>query len=189
MLPELSEIRKRRNNLEINQKKLASQANVSQSFIAKVETDRLSPSYAKVKAVFETLDKLEGKVAGNQKCAKDIFNKKIVSVNIDDSMVDASKKMLKYDFSQLPVCKDGEFVGSISESAVNGYVAQGNDLYKLSHMKVSELMEDVFPRIDENYSMNRIATLLNYSPAILTTKKEKVVGIITKSDIMKNVQR
>ena len=89
------EIKKRRKKLELNQKKLAKQANGSQSFIAKLESNRLSPSYVKAKAVFETLDKLEGKVTGQQLWAKDIYNKGIVSVNFDDSVVEANKKINK----------------------------------------------------------------------------------------------
>jgi len=52
-------------------------------------------------------------------------------------------------------------------------------------MPVGLLMTDAFPKVDENYPGDQILSLLRYSQAILTTRKRKVVGIITKSYLFK----
>ena len=46
MFPNISEIKKRRKKLEITQTQLAVHANVSQSMIAKIESNMIEPSYA-----------------------------------------------------------------------------------------------------------------------------------------------
>ena len=61
MLPTLDEIGRRRRLLAMSQKQLAHLAGVSQSMIAKVESKRISPSYLKTKAIFDTLEGLERK--------------------------------------------------------------------------------------------------------------------------------
>ncbi|MCK4496763.1 MAG: helix-turn-helix domain-containing protein, partial [Candidatus Aenigmarchaeota archaeon] len=49
MLPEIKSIKNRRKLLGLTQKDLAKQAGVSQSFIAKMESGRINPSYNHVK--------------------------------------------------------------------------------------------------------------------------------------------
>lgn len=60
MLPSLDEIAKRRKLLGLTQKQLAKIAGVSQSFIAKIESGKIDPSYSKAKAIFDTLEKNGG---------------------------------------------------------------------------------------------------------------------------------
>jgi predicted transcriptional regulator len=52
-------------------------------------------------------------------------------------------------------------------------------------MRVSELMENPFPEVDENLPVEAVSFLLRYSPAVLTTKKGELVGIITDADLSK----
>ncbi|MEM2547192.1 MAG: helix-turn-helix domain-containing protein, partial [Candidatus Bathyarchaeia archaeon] len=59
MLPSLDEIAKRRKLLGLTQKQLAKIAGVSQSFVAKVESGKIDPSYSKVKAIFDVLERME----------------------------------------------------------------------------------------------------------------------------------
>jgi len=64
-------------------------------------------------------------------------------------------------------------------------MVKGDKPEELPKMEAGDLMTDAFPQIDENYPVDTILSLLRYSQAILTTRKGKVVGIITKSDLFK----
>ena len=55
----LSEIKRLRKKLEINQKELAVRAGVSQSLIAKIEAGKIEPTYSKACGILETLKDLE----------------------------------------------------------------------------------------------------------------------------------
>jgi len=46
-------------------------------------------------------------------------------------------------------------------------------------------MELPFPQVDENIAVKAIIPLLDYSKAVITTRKGKVVGIITDADLRK----
>ena len=52
----LSEIKKIRKALGLTQKKLAFISGVSQSLVAKIESDRIDPTYSKVNQIFSALD-------------------------------------------------------------------------------------------------------------------------------------
>ena len=61
MLPPLEEVAQKRKMLNLTQKQLAKLAGVSQSLIAKLESKKIDPSYTKVKAIFDALERLETK--------------------------------------------------------------------------------------------------------------------------------
>ncbi|MEM2902463.1 MAG: CBS domain-containing protein [Candidatus Bathyarchaeia archaeon] len=182
MLPELRDIEKRRRALGLTQKDLARYAGVSQSFIAKIESGRISPSYEKTKAIFDVLTSLERK---REIKASEIMNDRIVGVSKDRPVSEAAKLMSETGYSQLPVFDDGNVVGSITEKTIINGMMRVKDPAELSQIRVEKIMDDAFPRIDESTPMDAISYLLQYSPAVLVTKKGKVVGIITKADLLK----
>lgn len=188
MLPDLSEIAKRRKRLGITQKKLARLAGVSQSFIAKLESGIINPSYNKVKVIFEILDTLEKQNVREDLTAKDIMSSNVVGIAYSDSVSKASELMLKYGYSQLPVFKGSRVVGSISEKTILDKISKGLDFRKLSKLKVKDIMEEPFPQVPENTPVPVIATLLGTFLAVLVVREEKIIGIITKSDLLKIVK-
>lgn len=185
MLPPLEEIEKRRKALGLTQKELAKLVNLSQSMIAKIETGRINPSYLKVKAIFDTLDRLEKKVILK---AKDILHEGVVGIEKSDPISKAVNLMLEKGYSQLPVFDKGQLVGSITEKTVLEQILKSNDISKLSRMPVESIMESSFPCIDMEAPLEVISTLLRYSNAVLITEKGKIKGIITKADLLKVIK-
>ena len=188
MFPNLEEIQKRRKLLNINQKKLAVLAGVSQSLIAKIESGRMKPSYENVKKIFSALEKEEEKKTPRVK-ARDIHNAEIEGVQKSDTIIKASQIMKKYGYSQLPVYDNNTIVGSISEDDITKYIARGEYLESLTEMHVDEIMSSGFPQIDETSFIEPVTYLLRFSPAVLTTREGKVVGIITKADLFKLLKK
>jgi predicted transcriptional regulator len=97
----------------------------------------------------------------------------------------AVQTMAEHGYSQLPVF-DGEHpVGSISEKTIIGKVSAGKDLNQISKRSVGEVMEEAFPQVGEDAPLPLISSLLQVYPAVLISAKGKVVGIVTKADLLK----
>ena len=182
MLPKLVDITKKRKKLGLTQKKLANLAGVSQSLIAKLESGKMNPSYIKVKALFDTLERLEIKTEAN---AKTVFHDKIVSVQKSDQVSKAVRLMREHGYSQLPVFAGENSVGSISEKTILSQVLAGKDLSNVSKYSVGDIMDEGFPQVGEKTPLYLISDLLQVYPAVLISKRGKVLGIVTKADLLK----
>lgn len=181
--PRLKEVRERREALNLTQEELARKSGVSQSTIAKIESQSINPSYEIMRKIFTTLQRVETEREKKVK-AKDVMTEEIISVQKDEKMKEAVTAMKKYGYSQLPVLEGEKCVGSISESSVLNLVTQEEKLNGIYEMKVKELMEDAFPRISMDTPLSIVMSLLSHSPAILVTQRGKIVGIITKADLI-----
>ena len=187
MLPELEEFRRRRKLLGLTQNKMARLSDVSQSLIAKMEKNIIDPAYGKVRKIDQALIKEEAKKQ-SQAIAKDIHTNKIVKIDVSDNIISARKIMLKYGYSQLPVFSNDRVVGSVTENEFLNVLSKKNNYSLKPTMKVENIMNFPFPQLDENTPVEPIKSLLYYYPAVLTTKKDKIVGIICKSDMLKLVK-
>lgn len=186
MLPEISKVKKRRKSLDLTQKKLAALAGVSQSLIAKMEAGKLTPSYSVAKSIFETLESLEKRT---EITAKSIISPKVVYVDKDDPLSRAMKLMEENGYSQLPVFDGNQTIGSVSERTILDLITKGENLSRILKQPVELVMEEAFPRISENTSLTVISALLRHSQAVLVTRKERCVGIITKTNLFKVARR
>jgi len=184
MLPLLEEIERRRRSLGLSQKKLARMVGISQSLIAKIESRRINPSYLKAKAIFDLLESLERK---RESKAKDILHKNVVGVASHEPVSKASSLMRQTGFSQLPVFDGKQVIGSISEKTMLNQILMGRNPFELSRLPVERVMDEAFPRIDEETPLTVISSILQHSPAVLVTKKGQVIGIITKADLLKEI--
>src|SRR3989344_9000990 len=96
-LPDLSLIKKLRKQIGINQTQLARDAKVSQSLIARLESGKVDPTYSKARDIFTSLERLG---SGRIMVAKDLVNRKIVSVKPNSSLRAAAALMRKKGISQ-----------------------------------------------------------------------------------------
>ncbi|MCG2719055.1 MAG: CBS domain-containing protein, partial [Nanoarchaeota archaeon] len=178
----LEEIKIRRNKIGLTQTQLARLAGVSQSLIAKIESKKIDPTFSKTKSIFETLDRLEQEKSIK---AKEIMNKKIISVKTKDSVKQAIQTMRKHEISQIPVI-DKHVKGVISESSILDQLEQGKDIREV---KVAEVMSDSPPVISEDSDINLITNMLKYNSIILISKYGKLTGVITKADILRKIYK
>lgn len=182
MLPSLEEVGKKRRMLGLTQKQLARLAGVSQSLIAKLESKKIDPSYTKVKAIFDVLERLETETEIH---AGEVLHEEIVGVQKSDPVSVAVRLMTNHGYSQLPVFDGEHAVGSISEKTMLGQVSAGKDLVEVSSLSVGDVMEETFPQVGEDTPLPLISNLLQVYPAVLISRKGKVVGIITKADVLR----
>ena len=182
-LPPIQEIKKRRIALGISQKKLANTVGASQSLIAKIESNRVNPSYDVVKKIFEYLDRMEMPKTG---LAKDVEKRDLVWVKKSEHVRDAAEKMRQHGFSQLPVRDDREdiCVGSVSERQIVQGILKEADPKAFYEKPVTDIMQEQFPVVDEGLAVTAVALLLQHSQAVLTARRGKIIGIITPSDLL-----
>ncbi|MBW2977281.1 CBS domain-containing protein [Candidatus Woesearchaeota archaeon] len=178
---ELKEIKDIRKKFGLTQTELARKAGVSQSLVAKIEAGRLDPTYTNARKIFDALDNLTQK---QEMKAEDIMTKKIVSVTKESDVKEIIKKMKKYEISQLPVIENDKILGSVSESTVLDAIMSGK-----KEVKAKDIMRDTPPTISKNATLSVVSSLLKFYPMILIVEQSKVLGIITKSDIIRKVYR
>ena len=182
MFPPLEEITQKRRRLGLKQAELAKLAGVSQSLIAKLESGKIDPSYNKVKAIFDALERLEVK---EKIQAGKMVQDKIVSVQKSELVSKVIGLMKTHGYSQLPVFDGRRPVGSISEKAILRQILDGKGMEEIASLPASEIMEEAFPQVGQDAPLSLISSLLQVYPAVLVSKKGAVVGIITKADLLR----
>ena len=182
--PPMSDIRKMRKALDITQSQLAAESGVSQSTIAKIERESIAASYTTVVKLFETLDEM-GNDDKRNLTAKDVSSKDVISIQSNSTVHEASELMKSTGYSQLPVMKDETPVGSISEKRIFELMMKGTTMSELAATPVYKVMNDSYPVIPENLSMNTVTKMMSDCDAVLVHKNGKIIGMITKSDLLK----
>ena len=172
---ELEEIKKIRKKLELTQTELANRAGVSQSLIAKIEAGRIDPTYTKTKKIFAALSDLEKK---EEIKAEQLMTAKIVSVAPSDSTKDAIEKMKKFQISQLPVIDNHKLIGLVSESTILDAMLNS----KGNHVR--DIMQEAPPTVSKTTSIQVVSSLLKHFPMVAVSEEGKLIGIITKSDLL-----
>jgi len=180
MLPELGEIKRIRKRLDLNQTQLAALSGVSQSLIAKTESGKIVPGYEKAKRIFNSLEMLGNKQTAK---AKDIMTRTVKFVSPDDTVNRAIKLMEKNGFSQLAVMKNHRSVGTISERAIVASFGRGKGKDP-AKTQVIETMEDSLPVVGEETPASLLSSMLEFEPALLIARKGKIVGIVTKTNLL-----
>jgi len=177
---ELAEIKKIRKSLGLTQTDLAKRANVSQSLIAKIESEKIDPTFTKTKKIFETLNDLENK---EEIKADELMNKKIISVAPKDDIKDSVTKMKKFGISQMPVLDKDNVVGLVSESTLL------DALMSKKGKKIKDIMEETPPMISKTASVRVVSNLLKHYDVVLVSESGKVAGLITKSDLLSKLYK
>jgi predicted transcriptional regulator len=83
--------------------------------------------------------------------------------------------------SQIPVLEEGRAVGALRENRCLAKVVRNKDLLD---SPVSEVMESSFPIVDVDESSAAVTRRLQTSPAVLVEEYGRIVGIITRHDVL-----
>lgn len=179
MISSLDDIKKIRKRLGLTQSDLAKLSGVSQSLIAKLESNRIDPSFTNVKKIIDVLESI--KKESEPKIAE-MMTKKIVSCSAGDTVSNAVKKMRRYGISQMPVIENNQVLGMVSERIILEAMTEQGDIGKL---KVQEIMDEAPPIVSKNSSSRIVTHLLKHFPLVIVASKGKTIGIVTKADALK----
>lgn len=183
-LPTPEDIKRLRKKVGLTQTELAKLAGVSQSLIARIEKGTVDPRLSTLRRILEAIKLVEMR-AKKAKSARDVMYSPVITIKPNEKVKKAIELMEKYAISQLPVVNDnGVPVGSITESTVLKKLLSG-DPEKIFQLKIEEVMEESFPTITPSTNIKDIQQLiLKKYPAVLVMEKGKIVGIITKIDLI-----
>ncbi len=112
-------------------------------------------------------------------------NLKLLTVDANARVDDALALMQKYDISQIPVTRGGEFVGSLNDNHLYAKLIANADL---KQSKVEELMQPPFPFVDPQARLDQVSKLITRdNSAVLVRDWGGNLHIITKYDVIKAI--
>lgn len=122
----------------------------------------------------------------NVKTVKDMLNgrgnQSLITVNAADTVARAIEAMKQHDVEQLPVMKNGEIVGSLSESGIFNKLLQDPEIKRAT---VASIMEKPLPVVSPDTPIERLSAYINKeNGAILAKDESGSHHIITKYDII-----
>lgn len=146
-------------------------------------TKHHSDEWLKEKRLLEPQRITAGLISGTKKPQAP---KTLVSVTPSETVGDALERMDELGVTQIPVLEEGRAVGSLRENRVLAKVVRNRELLS---SRVSDVMETSFPIVDVDESSSEVARRLQTSPAVLVEEYGRIVGIITRHDVLdlKNV--
>lgn len=178
------EFKRRRNFLGYSQLKLAKLANLSQSIITKLENGKIDPTYSTILKIEKALTKEE--TISNVK-AENIMNKNIISIKNNNKIFEALEIMRNGDFSQLIVLdKNNNLIGTIYEKTILDAITKKIDIYTTSVEKFIDISPIIVPK---GYSSSELSFIFQNKNTkfVVVGEHNKILGIITKSDLFKNL--
>ena len=179
----LEEIKKLRKKFHLNQKELADKAGVSQSLIAKIEADKIDPSFTKAQQIFQALDQLREQ---EEVRAKQLMKDKVFFTKRHEPITEIIKMMKAKGISQMPVLERERVVGIISEGTILNKIAESP--HKVASLKAEDVMEDAPPIVSLNTGLKTLLELLREYSIVLVAEKGDIKGVISKSDLLEKIE-
>ena len=185
-LPRPEDVRRLRKDAKLTQVELAKLARVSQSLIARIESGTVDPRLSTLRRVLEVIN--QKNVAKAPKATvSQVMCAPVISVQTADSVHTAIELMEKHGVSQLPVLKDGSIVGTISEATVVRHLSSGEDVFSSN---VTRIMDESLAVVPPSTGVEEASELMSRGyPAILVVDRGKIVGIVTKIDLITHRSR
>ncbi|MEC7710811.1 MAG: CBS domain-containing protein [Thermoproteota archaeon] len=114
---------------------------------------------------------------------RDIMEKNVITIENDKTAQEAAEIIAEKDISFLVVINDGIPEGVLSESDFVRKIAATNK--KSSEVKVSDIMSYKFRSVDPTTTIeDAVQKMLNKNiRRLLVTDNEKLVGVITQTDL------
>jgi cystathionine beta-synthase len=109
----------------------------------------------------------------------------LVSVAPAAAVRQALNLMSTWGVSQIPVLEEGESVGGLIEGTL---MTRALTQPALLDRPVREVMESPFPEVDANTPSDRVGSMLTReSPAALVRKDGKLIGIVSRYDVLQQL--
>jgi len=188
-VPSLSNLKIFREKLGWTQTQLADAVKVGQSYIARIEKGR-HPSYDVLVRIFAVLREEFVKREKNPPIAIDkaTLRKNMRCLKPDDTLKDA--RVLLQDVDQLPVIKQIPStkqkasleicVGAITSRLLVQHINEELD----ETTPIHEIMGSPLPTFADDTPLHQMREILRFIDAALLVNKGKIIGIITKSDLI-----
>jgi cystathionine beta-synthase len=141
-------------------------------------TKHHSDEWMKEKQLLEPQKITAGLISGTK---GEYAPKSLVAASPEDRVADILSKMNERGLSQLPVLDDGQPVGSLRENRLLTKVLENRELLESS---VRDVMEPSFPVLDVDAQAAEVKQHLQNYPAVLVAEYGRIIGIITRHDVL-----
>jgi predicted transcriptional regulator len=158
----------------LTQTELARLVGVSQAHIAKIEQGKVDPRLSTINRILQVLTRTEARTC------KDVMTRDVIFARPQDKIIEISEKMVKHDVSQIPVIDGSRVVGTVTEEAIIRRLSSD-----LPNQTAEKVMTSPLPIVEEDTDIEEVRTLLKKNQGVLITKSGKIIGIITRSDLLK----
>jgi len=175
---ELKALRKRAG---LTQAELARRAGVSQSLIARLEAGTVNPRLSTLMKIYRALKEyVEEEVP-----VSSIMHSPVIYVTINDKLDRVVELMWSHGISQVPVLDcDGRVVGTIHERDVVEAFLKHRE--KALELRAMDIMSEPLPMVQSTAKLSSVIKILRSDiPAVLVVDGWKLVGIVTRSDLMR----
>jgi cystathionine beta-synthase len=109
-------------------------------------------------------------------------DKPLVSLYAEELVSHAIAKMRNFGISQIPVMKDGKFVGSVDDSHVYQVLV---DSPELRDAPISSIMGEPFPVVQSSTQIEDVCKLINkQTPAVLVELANGKYHIVSRYDVI-----
>ena len=175
------DLRRLRKRYGLTQKALAQKSGVSQSLISRIENKTVDPRLSTIRKIFEAIIYLQNK----EGTARDVMHGPVITINALESVQKAIDLMKNNAISQLPVLKDNKIIGSIRESTLINRFSKSKNTETFFSNSVYNIMDEPFITIEPNITVDAVVDLLlKGNPALIVLEQKKIIGIITKIDVL-----
>lgn len=132
----------------------------------------------------------------SEKKVKEIMHENIHSVSPDDRIIHARRRMIDENVARLPVMNNGNLIGIISDNEIVFALSElkrsfplGKQKHRLEELLVNDAMKTTVIWADANISVEDAAKIMmkNNIGFLPLMENKKVVGIITRTDLLKTI--
>ncbi|MFQ5550685.1 MAG: pyridoxal-phosphate dependent enzyme, partial [Gemmatimonadales bacterium] len=110
---------------------------------------------------------------------------KLVTVAPTHTVKQAINLMSTYDVSQLPVLRDADCIGSVSEGALMAAALADTAILE---QPVQEHMDAPYPVVDGGFDAEQLSALLSHeAPAVLVRDGGQLTGLLTRFDVLRHL--
>ena len=170
-------LREWRKSLGLTQAALAQRSGLTQSVIAKVETEVVDPRVSTVRKMVGALNRIESPDQAHT--VGDIMISEVTALSQTESVQSAIDKMVLGGISHLPVLSErGAVVGLVSEASL-----LKNDTGAMA--SVDEVMRVDFSMVDVDVSIGEARRLRGEEEVLLVSQRGVLVGLVARIDMVR----
>jgi len=169
-------LKKLRIEAGLTQKRLAELIGVSQAHIAKIEQSKVDPRLSTINKILKVL------TAKEQRMCRDVMTKGVLFAKPSDTILKISEAMIRHAISQMPVMSGNVVVGTITEETIIRNLRSN-----LAEEKAKNVMGPPLPAVQGETSVDTIRRVLEKRQGVLVAKGKEIVGIVTRSDLLKTI--
>jgi cystathionine beta-synthase len=109
--------------------------------------------------------------------------KSLISLGPDQTVAEAFEAMQKYNVENLPVIREGDLIGAISESGL--FARMINNGLDIKNKKIAEVLEKSYPIVSFDTPLERLSNLITReNGAVLAKDDSGNYHIVTKYDVI-----